>query len=179
MALASPSRRSYVAETPRDPANRIWISPLVVLPAFTPPPVHLLRPLPEHRSAPSGRRFHASTHVPPSWFRTTSTVYSAPGLRVCCASLPAWGSLRFQRARPHHRNEPRLDAPWRRQSLSPQRGSDPSKGSLANSRVASLRPLPSCRCCATAGVAPSPTTVASGRRQRRCDDAADSRALLR
>jgi hypothetical protein len=50
---------------------------------------------------------------------------------------------------------------------------------LASSRVASLRPLPSCRCCSTAGMAPSPTTVASGRRQRRSSEAADFRALLR
>ena len=50
---------------------------------------------------------------------------------------------------------------------------------LVSSRVASLRPLPSCRCCSTVGVAPSPTTVASGRRQRRSGGAADFRALLR
>jgi len=33
--------------------------------------------------------------VPPSWFLTTSTAFSARRLRVCCASLPAMGFIAF------------------------------------------------------------------------------------
>jgi hypothetical protein len=100
----------------------------------------------------------------------------AAGLLRPAAGL---GFVAFRAFAAHHRSEPKLGAPWNRRAPSPRRGSDPSKGSLANSRSASLRPLPSCRCRAIAGVTPSPTTVASGRRQRRSDETADSRALLR
>jgi hypothetical protein len=100
----------------------------------------------------------------------------AAGLLRPAAGL---GFVAFRAIAAHHRSEPRLGAPWNRRAPSPRRGSDPSKGSLANSRAASLRPLPSCRCHAIAGMTPSPATVASGRRQRRSDEAADSRALLR
>jgi hypothetical protein len=45
--------------------------------------------------APSGRRCQASTPVPPSWSRTTSTVSSAWRLRACCIPLPALGFAAF------------------------------------------------------------------------------------
>jgi hypothetical protein len=78
--------------------------------------------------------------VPPSWFRTTSTVCSACELRVCCTPQPAEGSPRFVRA----------------DRGSPEGGSMPGSvpavqfapseefpSSAAGN--ASLRPLPSCR----------------------------------
>jgi hypothetical protein len=41
------------------------------------PPAYLTRVNSRKPKLPSGRRCQASAHVPPSWFRTTSTVYSA------------------------------------------------------------------------------------------------------
>jgi len=53
--------------------------------------VHSRRPRP-----PSGRWCHPPTHVPPSWFLTTSAAFSAPWLRVCCTPLPALGFDAFR-----------------------------------------------------------------------------------
>jgi hypothetical protein len=48
---------------------------------------------------PSDRRRQVPVLVPPSWFRTTSTVFSACELRVCCTPQPVEGSPRFVLAR--------------------------------------------------------------------------------
>jgi hypothetical protein len=45
---------------------------------------------------PSDRRRPVSVNVPPSWFRTTSTAFSARKLRVCCTPQPVKGSPRFE-----------------------------------------------------------------------------------
>jgi hypothetical protein len=46
--------------------------------------------------------------VPPSWFPTTSAVFSAPGLRVCCTPLPALGFDAFPA--PGAQDHPKV--PW-------------------------------------------------------------------
>ena len=46
-----------------------------------------------------GSGFQARHRVPPSWFLTTSTVYSAPWPRVCCTPLPALGFVALPVAR--------------------------------------------------------------------------------
>ena len=60
------------------------IRPLHAPLPFDRPCVHSRKP-----RLPSGRRYQPSTHVPPSWSLTTSTVYSARRLQVCCTLLPA------------------------------------------------------------------------------------------
>jgi len=55
------------------------------------------RPLPEsiRRSSPSAPGCHAGSPVPPSWFRTTSTVCSARSSRACCIPLSTLGFAAF------------------------------------------------------------------------------------
>jgi len=48
----------------------------------------------------SVRRYHPTTLVPPSWFLTTSTAFSARRLRVCCTPLPALGFAAFREGTP-------------------------------------------------------------------------------
>jgi hypothetical protein len=62
---------------------------------FTLPPMYLPRVHSREPKLPSDRRRQVPVLVPPSWFRTTSTVFSALELRVCCTPQPAEGSLRF------------------------------------------------------------------------------------
>jgi len=45
----------------------------------------------------AGRRHHPSSLVPSSWFRTTSTVFSARSSRACCIPLPVVGFAAFRR----------------------------------------------------------------------------------
>jgi hypothetical protein len=80
--------------------------------------------------------------VPPSWFLTTSTAFSAQGLRVCCTPLPALGFIAFpvtcpRRFRRSRGRENTIPAMWAHTLR---------RVPLADSRTASLRPLPSCRC---------------------------------
>jgi hypothetical protein len=135
VALSSPSERSL----------KRWnllssVPPLMGFecfpPAGIPPCVHSQKP-----KLPSDRRSHAPVHVPPSWFRATSMVFSATKLRVCCTPQPAKGSLRFMRATgPHRPKTARPDRNNSRNAVHTLR-----RLSLASSRTASLRPLPSCR----------------------------------
>jgi hypothetical protein len=60
-------------------------------PACAPLPFVFRRVHSRKLALPSVRRCDPSNHVPPSWFRTTSAVFSASALRVCCTPLPALG----------------------------------------------------------------------------------------
>jgi hypothetical protein len=109
------------------------------------PQAYLQRVHSQEPKLPSGRRRQAPTHVPPSWFRTTTTVSSALKSRVCCTPQPAKGSLRFARAAsPLHPKAARLVG-----VRSPQRGSHPSKISPRQqpyriTAAVAFLPLPSC-----------------------------------
>jgi hypothetical protein len=72
---------------------RIRAPPSVDSSASTPPPFDLPR-VHSHKSRRTcfGSKLPSSVLVPSSWLLTTSTFFSAPGLRVYCAPLPA---LRF------------------------------------------------------------------------------------
>jgi len=73
----SPSPKGWSIETSLD-----LVPPLLALPAcLSPPSCHIGASTPGHRCKqrwPSGRGFHASTPVPPTWSLTTSTACSAP-----------------------------------------------------------------------------------------------------
>jgi len=58
------------------------------------------RPLPVDRDRPSGIRSHPDAHVPPSWFLTTSAVFSATGAWACCIPLPVLGFAAFHSCSP-------------------------------------------------------------------------------
>ena len=109
------------------------------------PQAYLQRVHSQEPRLPSGRRCQAPTHVPPSWFRTTTTVSSALKSRVCCTPQPAKGSLRFAlAASPLHPKAARLVG-----VRSPQRGSHPSKTSPRQqpyriTAAVAFLPLPSC-----------------------------------
>jgi hypothetical protein len=136
-------------------------------PTWVPPPVtfsrsplcriHPLRLLRVHRSALSGRRFQAPTHVPSSWSLTTSTVYSASGSRVCCAPLPTMGFAAFRAWPFHHRLRTNPVTPWSdirspRDAIHTLR-----RVPLISSRTAFPRPLPSCRSPAPLALVPPAT----------------------
>jgi len=135
MDLPSPSERS------RKRWNRLSLVPPLMgfecaLPPAYPEHVHSQEP-----RLPSGRRCHAPTRVPPSWFRTTSMVCSVHGSRVCCTPQPVKGSPRFVLAAlPGHPKATRWDGCSPRDAVHTLR-----RLPLASSRTASLRPLPSCR----------------------------------
>jgi hypothetical protein len=87
------------------------------------PPAYLPRIHSREPKPPSGQRCQTPAHVPPSWFRTTTTVFSTRESRVCCTPQPAKGSPRFLLA---------ATAPpggGRATGQSPRRGSHPSKTS--------------------------------------------------
>ena len=88
---------------------------------FPLPPVYLPRVHSQEPRPPSDRRCQTSGRVPPSWFRTTTTVFSTRELRVCCTPQPTKGSTRFMRAA--------TTPPEGGQATgqSPRRGSHPSK----------------------------------------------------
>jgi hypothetical protein len=95
--------------------------------ASTPGPAFARRP-----SAPS---CHARDLVPPSWFRTTSTAFSATGSQVCCTLLPTMGFATFpaadthDRGRTRRRRSPRRHHPSKNVSAPPW--APPSPGALA------------------------------------------------
>jgi len=113
-----------------------------------------------------------ASHVPPSWFRTTSTA---------CSTLPAAGLLhpatdpgvhpRFSQDaspyRPGHRSDP--TETWTRARNPRGAVRTLQRVSLASSRTASLRPLPSCRWLPLEGVTPPATPVAECLSQRRLE----------
>jgi len=91
MAFASPSERSC------ERWNRLaLVPPLVGLGSL--PPMYLPRVHSGEPKPPLVQRRQALALVPSSWFRTTSTSFSAQKLRVCCTPLPAKGSPRFVHA---------------------------------------------------------------------------------
>jgi hypothetical protein len=100
------------------------------------------RPLPDDINPPFGQSLPSDRHVPPLWFLTTSTAYSAYRLRVCCTPKP-------ERVRCVSRFCPHLlpaeasvcwvTVPFSRNAVHTLR-----RIPLASSRSASLRPLPSC-----------------------------------
>jgi hypothetical protein len=59
-----------------------------------------LLPEPGFRPTLSASGCQSRSPVPPSWFRTTSTVCSAFGSQVCCTLLPILGFTAFQAATP-------------------------------------------------------------------------------
>jgi len=81
---------------------------------------HRARPLPDSdfRPPPSASGCHSRSPVPSSWFRTTSTAFSAHGSQACCILLPTLGFVSFP-ARPKPRiprdaTTPRRTSPTRR-----------------------------------------------------------------
>jgi hypothetical protein len=78
-------------------------------------------------------------HVPPSWFRTTSTVCSARKSRACCIPLPIVGFAAFS-GKPSQAPAPVHDFLSPRDAVHTLR-----RIPLTSSRTASPRPLPSCR----------------------------------
>jgi hypothetical protein len=115
------------------------------------PPLHrpaLLRLL-RGAEAPTGDPRPGNRLVPPSWFRTTSTVFSGTGSRACCIPLPILGFAAFPVAW--------IPSPPKR-PLDPERvprdaHHTPRRIPLTSSvgaaetahQTASPRPLPSCR----------------------------------
>jgi hypothetical protein len=139
VAFASPSKRSHGAGTASRWFLLSWDSSVALPPAYL-PRVHSQEP-----RLPSDRRCQTPVHVPPSWFRTTSTACSALELRVCCTPQPAKGSPRFVlAASPCRPKTTRFDG-----LLSPRRGSHPSKSSPRQqpyriTAAVAFLPLPSC-----------------------------------
>jgi len=103
----------------------------------------LSRPLPG-AEAPFGPTVPPARLVPPSWFLTTMTAYSAREGAGLLHPATDRGFAAFPDGRGLYR-PPQGAAGTGRRSHSPRRGSYPPKTSLADSRTASLRPLPSCR----------------------------------
>jgi len=159
----SPSPKGWSIETSLD-----LVPPLLALPAcLSPPSCHLGASTPGHRCKqrwPSGRGFHASTPVPPTWSLTTSTACSAPE--------PA-GLLR-----------PASDLGVHCVSYLPSRASEEAVGTgfgLPRSAVipfkgfpssaadtASLRPLPPCLLPRTRTPRPGPRIAARSCPRSRC-----------
>jgi hypothetical protein len=141
-----PSWPSSLLQSARESAETSSRWPLlswdssVALPLVYLPRVHSQEP-----RLPSDRRCQAPIHVPPSWFRTTSMVFSARELRVCCTPQPAKGSSRFMRAAsPLHPKVAQFAG-----CISPRRGSHPSKTSPRQqpyriTAAVAFLPLPSC-----------------------------------
>ncbi len=99
---------------------------------------------------PFGPSLQSAGLVPPSWFRTTPTVYSAHRPRVYCTPKPD-GVRGVSRLCPTYcRPKPTTDGG---QSPFPARAVHTLRRiPLASSRTASLRPLPPCRFCRVATV---------------------------
>jgi hypothetical protein len=96
------------------------------------------RPLPE-AEASFGSTVPPVVLVPPSWFLTTSAAFSAQGLQVCCALLPAVGfdALPAPASRPP-------EGTLQDRRVSRAAFHTLRRVPLVSSRTASLRPLPSC-----------------------------------
>jgi hypothetical protein len=125
------------------------------------------RPLPG-AEAPFGPTVPTVNRVPPSWFLTTSAVCSALGLRVCCTPLPAMEFDAFLASGiPAH---PKVA--WMFVAFPAPRVHTLRRVPLVSSRIASLRPLPSCLFCTFSlpgparpwgrAMAPVPSAEASG-----------------
>lgn len=127
----SPSPKGWSIETSLD-----LVPPLLALPAcLSPPSCHLGASTPGHRCKqrwPSGRGFHASTPVPPTWSLTTSTACSNRALRVCCAPLPIMGFAAFRRGWP---GTHRPKAPCQRDPALPCAALPPLEGSSPKTAV--------------------------------------------
>jgi hypothetical protein len=160
VALASPSERSRLVESVAPEPRSRSDSPLVALPACAPSPfdrrcVHSRRRTCRSRDVAIGSGFQARHPVPSSWFRTTSTAYSAPWPRVCCTPLPALGFVALPVARvrlPLGSEDPR----GRRPSALSRDADTLRRVPLVSSRAASLRSLPSCRCAYPIARRPKP-----------------------
>jgi hypothetical protein len=107
-----------------------------------------LRPLPAGVATAIGKPGPTGSLVPSSWFRTTSTAFSAEEFRACCIPVPE-GVRRVSRLSPplaarHLRRDTGsrpVDHSGPRCALHTPRRSPPT-----GSRIASLRPLPPRRC---------------------------------
>jgi hypothetical protein len=119
------------------------------------PPLHRLRgerPLP--RDVPAALRsprFHLDDHVPSSWFRTTSTAFSAHRLRACCIPLPIWGSPRFTHRDPipsaNRRLRDHTHAPRDAGSHPPEDVLLPIRRTASPRSSRIVRPVAARRCC--------------------------------
>jgi len=116
-------------------------SPGILLPAADVPPARPLR----GAEAPVGPAPPGADLVPPSWFRTTSTVFSALELWVCCTPQPAEGSPRFVLTGPRgvaRRLPPLAGIPAVR--FAPSEEFPSSAAGHASLRAIAFLPLPSC-----------------------------------
>ena len=83
-------------QSSRTTTNKLTLALLSWDSSNSPPPRSLHVSTPSqccHR--PSAYRYYAVSHVPSSWFRTTSTVYSTQSLRTYCIPLSTMGSATF------------------------------------------------------------------------------------
>jgi hypothetical protein len=138
--FSSPSERSRLCRNSSRPPKRSVSSSLGIRPLSGPSAVRPpMRPLPE-ACAPIGPTVRIVGRVPPSGFLTPSAACSASALRVCCAPLPAMGSVAFPGARPTISVEMGTNLPFPAPRYTLRRVP------LVSSRAASLRSLPPCRC---------------------------------
>jgi hypothetical protein len=90
------------------------------------------------------QRYHLWSHVPSSWFRTTSTVSSARRLRACCIPLPVMGFAAF-RASPAPSPTTGKPIDGGRRTCRPRSALHTPRRILGSSRTTSPWPLPPCR----------------------------------
>jgi hypothetical protein len=162
VAFDSPSECSHLQLEPLTTTKWSRVPPLVVFARLRPSAVHPFAcPLPVSSEEPAfgpaatNRRlsFRPRGSSPPRRFTPRER------LRVCCAPLPAWGFVAFP-GRPTgrcSRGSPPDGAAVSRDAVHTLR-----RIPLVNSRAASLRPLPSCRCHSISSRRPRPM-------RRRCD----------
>jgi hypothetical protein len=120
-------------------SEEVRVQTLVIRPLCAPLPFDLRCVHSRKLALPSVRRCDPSNPVPPSGFLTPSAVCSASALRVCCAPLPAMGSVAFPGARPTLSVEVGTDLPFPAPRMTLRRVP------LVSSRSAFLRSLPPCR----------------------------------
>jgi hypothetical protein len=133
-----------------------WISRLIrlswVSPAFV--PCLRSRSLSVHSRSVSPPSFGvpappAAHRVPSSWIPTTSTACSALGVRTCCSPIrTGFAAFRNACTRSVCFGDPKIPAPTGRAAVIAPRNAVRTLRSipLVDSRTASLRSLPSCRC---------------------------------
>jgi len=140
--FSSPSERSRLCRNSSRPPKRSefllsWDSP-----ACAPLPFDLRCVHSRKLALPSVRRCDPSNPVPLSGFLTPSAVCSTSVLRVCCAPLPAMGSVAFPGVRPIVSVEMGTNVSVPRAADNPTKSSPRQQPCRITAVVASL-PLPS------------------------------------